>query len=87
MLSAQLKEVAKERHAGDFGDAFDLGHIGAVHVPHQEVDDRCSGDENRLNGHVGNVDDMLWIVQFLGRMRATRTLYKCAGRNAAILGW
>lgn len=87
MLSAQLEEIAKEGHTGDFGDALNLGHIGAVHVAHQEVDHRRSGDKNRLDSHDCGVDDVIWNLQFQGRMRATRTLYKYADRNAAVLGW
>src|SRR3954462_14170726 len=39
MLAPQLQQVPEQRHPGDFRQAFDLRHVGAVEVCDEQVEE------------------------------------------------
>jgi hypothetical protein len=51
MFVAELKEIAKERHSGDFRKVLDLGDIRAIQVADDKVYCREDSNGNGLKGH------------------------------------
>lgn len=56
-LVSELEKIAKDRHAGNLGQAFDLGNVSAVEISNDQIDNRNDGDGDCLDSHGAGGDD------------------------------
>lgn len=51
MIRPQLNQISKDGNARDLGKALDLGYVGGIEVPNEEVEGSHDGNAHDLVGH------------------------------------